>query len=336
MVRAMNKMWMMRAAALAALVLGAAVARDAGADQVAVPPAAAEVPAAKAQEVLKVFEKLLDTIVANQNDCGKLADAMNTFVDTNAKLLKEMAAFEAKGQRLPADVEAKLSARMQKDMQALQKCASDKQVQGAMMRLGNPDLPRPAKPDPSISAPTQADLDTYLKAVKGKGDLLATFSTPQGTIKCKLLPEKAPATVANFIGLAMGKKPWMDPKTNKVMKNKPFYNGLVFHRVIPDFMIQGGDPLGSGVGGPGYDFADETNDMQMTEGMLAMANSGPNTNGSQFFITEAAATHLTGKHTIFGTCQPLEIVKKIARVKSTNDKPDKAVTMKVKISRGKY
>jgi peptidyl-prolyl cis-trans isomerase A (cyclophilin A) len=121
----------------------------------------------------------------------------------------------------------------------------------------------------------------------------ATFKTSMGEIVVKLLPEKAPKTVANFLELAEGTKEWTDPRSGQKVK-KPLYDGTIFHRVIPDFMIQGGDPLGTGTGGPGYKFADEIGpDNSFSKpGLLAMANAGPNTNGSQFFITEVTTPHL--------------------------------------------
>jgi peptidyl-prolyl cis-trans isomerase A (cyclophilin A) len=129
----------------------------------------------------------------------------------------------------------------------------------------------------------------------------ATFKTSMGDIVVKLFPEKAPKTVENFLALAEGTKEWKDPKSGQTVK-KPLYDGTVFHRVIPQFMIQGGDPLGTGTGGPGYKFADEIGpDNKFTKpGLLAMANAGPNTNGSQFFITEVPTPWLDRGHTIFG------------------------------------
>ncbi len=129
----------------------------------------------------------------------------------------------------------------------------------------------------------------------------ATFVTNKGSFTAKLFPEHAPVTVENFVGLANGSKEWRDP--NGATMNEPLYNGTIFHRVIPDFMIQGGDPEGTGRGGPGYNFQDEFPPGAPSfdkPGILAMANAGPNTNGSQFFITVAATPWLTGKHTIFG------------------------------------
>ncbi len=142
----------------------------------------------------------------------------------------------------------------------------------------------------------------------------ATFETSAGKIGVKLLTARAPKTVANFIGLATGTKEWTNPRTHKKGVG-PLYDNTTFHRVIPNFMIQGGDPLGNGMGNPGYTFADEFHpDDVFKPGLLAMANSGPNTNGSQFFITEVATTHLNGKHTIFGevVCG-FDLVGKIAR-----------------------
>ncbi|MFH8386581.1 peptidylprolyl isomerase [Kitasatospora sp. NPDC018058] len=132
-------------------------------------------------------------------------------------------------------------------------------------------------------------------------ELYATLKTDQGDIVIRLLPNHAPKTVQNFVELAQGEREWVDPNTGQPSR-EPLYDGTVFHRVIDGFMIQGGDPLGNGTGGPGYEFADEFHpDLAFTEPyLLAMANSGPGTNGSQFFITVAPTVWLTGKHTIFG------------------------------------
>jgi peptidyl-prolyl cis-trans isomerase A (cyclophilin A) len=150
---------------------------------------------------------------------------------------------------------------------------------------------------------------------QGKGDLYAIFQTSAGSVTCRLFEKEAPETVANFVGLAMGTKEWTDPQSGQKVK-KPLYDGTVFHRVIPNFMIQGGDPLGTGTGDPGYRFKDEFQSGRTFDkpGLLAMANAGPNTNGSQFFITEVPTPHLNNKHTIFGECiQGFELVPKIAR-----------------------
>lgn len=152
----------------------------------------------------------------------------------------------------------------------------------------------------------------------------AIIETTDGNITCTLFPDQAPVTVANFIGLANGTKAWKNPKTGEMM-HTPLYNGTICHRVIPNFMIQCGDPAGNGSGGPGYDFKDEFSPTLTFNqpGRLAMANGGPNTNGSQFFITEVPTPHLNGKHTIFGQCQDLDVVKNIARLASDprNNRP---------------
>ena len=160
--------------------------------------------------------------------------------------------------------------------------------------------------------------------------LYAIFNTSQGKITVQLFEKESPKTVANFVGLAEGTKEWTDPNSKEKVK-KPFYNGIIFHRVIPGFMIQGGDPLGSGIGGPGYQFEDEfDSDLKFDRpGRLAMANAGPNTNGSQFFITEGATTHLNNKHTIFGQVyEGQDIVQKIARVpRDRRDRPNTPVVI---------
>lgn len=176
----------------------------------------------------------------------------------------------------------------------------------------------------------------------GKGkNMTAIFETSLGTFKVKLFPDKAPKTVENFVGLAEGTKEWTDPKSGKKEK-KPLYNGTVFHRVIKDFMIQGGDPLGNGTGGPGYKFEDEfklSPDLKHTKpGILSMANAGPNTNGSQFFVTVVPTPWLDQKHTIFGeVVEGMDVVMKISTTKvhsSTDTRPVEAVTLKsVKIER---
>jgi peptidyl-prolyl cis-trans isomerase A (cyclophilin A) len=142
------------------------------------------------------------------------------------------------------------------------------------------------------------------------------LETNKGRIKCELFSDKAPKTVEYFVGLVEGTKEWTDPKTQEKVK-KPFYNGLIFHRVIPGFMIQGGDPLGNGTGGPGYKFEDEFHqDLRFDKpGLLAMANSGPNTNGSQFFITVAPTPWLNNRHTILGqVTEGQDIAELIANV----------------------
>jgi len=152
------------------------------------------------------------------------------------------------------------------------------------------------------------------------------FDTSMGRMTCKLFSKEAPVTVANFVGLATGTKEWTDPKTHQKVQGTPFYDGTTFHRVIPGFMIQGGDRLGTGEGDAGYSFNDEFDPNLNFDvpGRLAMANSGPNTNGSQFFITEAPQPHLDQHYTIFGQCDDpsLLVVESIARVnRDQNDKP---------------
>ena len=154
--------------------------------------------------------------------------------------------------------------------------------------------------------------------------LYAVIYTSMGNIVCRLFPEDAPKTVANFRGLATGTKPWTDPATGK-LKHTRLYSGTTFHRVIPQFMIQGGDPLGTGSGDPGYKFDDEFSPNRTFEkpGILAMANSGPNTNGCQFFITVAPTPHLNGKHTIFGeVVSGQDVADAISQVpRDADDKP---------------
>jgi peptidyl-prolyl cis-trans isomerase A (cyclophilin A) len=156
----------------------------------------------------------------------------------------------------------------------------------------------------------------------------ATFKTSEGTIVCSLFENEAPITVKNFIDLAEGTREW----SSHGKKGDKLYDGTIFHRVIPEFMIQGGDPEGTGMGGPGYKFADETKGSPhhfKTPGKLAMANAGPNTNGSQFFITVTDTSWLTGKHTIFGeVIEGYDIVEKISKVpRDGMDRPKKPVVL---------
>ena len=184
---------------------------------------------------------------------------------------------------------------------------------------------------------------TLAEAVKGlpgpaNGPLQAVIETSKGKLTCELFDKQAPVTVANFIGLSTGKRAWLDTKSGKWVK-KPLYEGLIFHRVIPGFMIQGGDPLGTGMGNPGYRFQDEFSpDLTFDKpGLLAMANAGPATNGSQFFITEGLPGYLNNRHTIFGHCEPLSVITEIANVpKGPADRPiDNVVIKKIVISHAK-
>ena len=152
------------------------------------------------------------------------------------------------------------------------------------------------------------------------------MDTSMGRITCQFYQKQAPKAVANFIGLAEGTKDWTDPRTRQVQHQKRYYDGTIFHRVIPEFMIQGGDPTGTGMGSPGYTFKDEFDPNLNFDrpGRLAMANSGPNTNGSQFFITEKAYDSLNQTYTLFGQCDDasVQVVKAIARVpRNASDKP---------------
>jgi peptidyl-prolyl cis-trans isomerase A (cyclophilin A) len=152
----------------------------------------------------------------------------------------------------------------------------------------------------------------------------AKFSTTEGDFKIRLHDDKAPRTVANFVGLAEGTAEWTDPKTRQKVK-RPFYDGLIFHRVIDGFMLQGGCPMGNGMGGPGYQFADEFGPGLKHDrpGLLSMANAGPDTNGSQFFITLVPTPWLDGKHAIFGeVVEGMDVVQKIGKTQTgRNDRP---------------
>jgi len=188
-----------------------------------------------------------------------------------------------------------------------------------------------------VRPPMASDLKGYIADLKGDGPLMAKFETSLGDINCELFPEQAPMTVANFVGLARGLKPFRNPNNNKVEK-RPFYDGIIFHRVIPKFMVQTGDPLGQGTGGPGYKFADEFNDSLVHDqpGTLSMANAGPGTNGSQIFITEKATPHLDKTrprrgHTVFGRCKEIDMIKKITAVPKapgSSSKPAEEILIK--------
>jgi len=185
-------------------------------------------------------------------------------------------------------------------------------------KSAKPSTKTAAPPLPAVELPTEP------------GEY-AIIYTSMGNIVCRLFPDKAPKIVANFKGLAMGTKPWTDPKTGRT-KRVPLYTGTTFHRVIPDFMIQGGDPRGDGTGEPGYKIADEISpDLNFSKpGVLAMANSGPNTNGCQFFITVGPAEHLNGTFSIFGqVVSGQDVANAISLVPRDegNDKPKTAVNI---------
>ena len=166
----------------------------------------------------------------------------------------------------------------------------------------------------------------------------AEFATTEGSFTIRLFDQEAPETVANFVGLAEGTKEWTHPGTRQKMTNTPFYDGIIFHRVIKGFMIQGGDPLGQGIGGPGYNFKDEFHPTlrHSKAGILSMANAGPNTNGSQFFITLGPTPHLDNRHSVFGeVTEGMDIVRRIGTTPTgRQDRPVKDVVINsVKITR---
>jgi peptidyl-prolyl cis-trans isomerase A (cyclophilin A) len=193
-----------------------------------------------------------------------------------------------------------------------------------------PDLPAPEEvlgpgTDPAAGVFTLAEALAGLP--EGDGPLRAIIATEVGDITCVLEPTKVPNGVANFVGLARGLRPWRDPATNEWVKRR-FYDGLIFHRIIDDFMAQGGDPLGTGTGGPGYQFSDEISDLVHVPGTLAYANSGANTNGSQFYITEVATSWLDGGYTVFGYCEPMAVIQALtALLTGAGDKPLEDVHM---------
>ena len=172
----------------------------------------------------------------------------------------------------------------------------------------------------------------------GEGQLYATLHTTMGDIKIQLFESQAPKTVANFVGLATGKRSWTDTNTFEPT-NKPFYDGLIFHRIIPGFMIQGGCPIGQGTGGPGYRFEDEFHPQlrHNVGGILSMANAGPGTNGSQFFITEGPTPHLDNRHSVFGqVIEGMDVVHAIANApRGMRDRPNTDIVInQCVISRG--
>ncbi|RXH56361.1 peptidylprolyl isomerase [Granulicella sibirica] len=192
-----------------------------------------------------------------------------------------------------------------------------------------PDTPQQQTPPPANDLPDSPSAVAHLVAPAVPTGPTAVIDTTMGRLTCRFFSKEAPIATANFVGLATGTKEWVDENEKK--HRTRFYDGTTFHRVIPDFMIQGGDPKGDGTGDPGYFFQDETDPGILFDvpGRLAMANSGPGptgqgTNGSQFFVTEVPTPHLNGKHTIFGQCDPasVAIVTSITHVdRDANDKP---------------
>lgn len=199
------------------------------------------------------------------------------------------------------------------------------------------DKAAPAKKDEKSAEKTKkTDKPAAKEDKKGsKKDkkMIAVMETNKGTIKFELYRDQAPLAVDNFVGLAEGTKEWTDPKTNKKVK-KPYYDGLIFHRVIPNFVIQGGDPLGNGMGGPGFQFEVTTSELRHDKpGVVAMANAGPGTNGSQFYITLAKLPPLddprNGAYTIFGqVIEGQEVVEAIAKVRTVREKPTEDMIIK--------
>jgi peptidyl-prolyl cis-trans isomerase A (cyclophilin A) len=181
----------------------------------------------------------------------------------------------------------------------------------------------------AAQAPSTASPPSSQGTSSASKEPTAIIQTTDGNITCTLFPDAAPLTVANFIGLSNGTKAWKNPKTGQMM-HTPLYDGTICHRVIPNFMIQCGDPAGNGTGGPGYAFKDEVSSgLTFNQpGRLAMANSGPDTNGSQFFITEVPYPSLNGHYSIFGQCQDIDVVKRIARLATdSHDRPHSPPTI---------
>ncbi len=208
-----------------------------------------------------------------------------------------------------------------------------------------PEAPPPMAPQPLTKTRDPLDgkwtLADATKDIKGMGALVATLDTSKGKLSCKLYDDKAPLTVGNFVGLATGKRAWLDPASGQWV-NRPAYDGTTFHRVIKGFMIQGGDPKGDGSGEPGYVIPDElwTGGTHDRAGLLCMANRGPNTNGAQFFITDSDGPNVKNldnlhSYTIFGECSPVDGIHAIANVPTgPRDKPVTPVTIQsVKIVR---
>jgi peptidyl-prolyl cis-trans isomerase A (cyclophilin A) len=197
---------------------------------------------------------------------------------------------------------------------------------------------RPAQPSgtssqaPAATPPAEAAASgEWTKKVQAGQEVYATLTTNQGAIVVRLFSKDAPKTVANFVGLATGEKPWTDPNSGQRVTDRPLYQGVIFHRVIPGFMIQGGDPTGTGRGDPGYRFEDEFQSGRTFNkpGLLAMANAGPGTNGSQFFITTSTPDYLNNRHTIFGeVVQGYDVVEKISNVqRDSRDRPQTPVVI---------
>ncbi|WP_257452638.1 peptidylprolyl isomerase [Archangium lipolyticum] len=210
--------------------------------------------------------------------------------------------------------------------QATQTAPSNTGTQAAEQKA-----PHGASAAPRSRPPAENPGPWQKKALAGQ-EMFATFETSEGNIVVKLFSKDAPLTVANFVGLATGEQTWKDPKSGEVKQGTPLYQNVIFHRVIPGFMIQGGDPLGMGSGTPGYNFEDEFQSGRSFDkpGLLAMANRGPETNGSQFFITVSTPQHLNNRHTIFGeVVKGYDVVEKISTVPTAQaNRPVKEVVLK--------
>jgi peptidyl-prolyl cis-trans isomerase A (cyclophilin A) len=207
----------------------------------------------------------------------------------------------------------------------------------AMMMLGCKKEASEAQAKPAAPPSAPKATGPWMTKASAGVELFATIQTSMGAVVVKLFSKDAPKTVTNFVGLATGEQDWRHPATREAKRGVSLYSGTIFHRVIEGFMIQGGDPLGIGAGDPGYRFEDEFQSPHVFDrkGLLAMANSGPNTNGSQFFITVATPTWLNKKHTIFGeVVKGYEIVEAISKVpKGQNDRPVQPVTIeKIELS----
>lgn len=196
--------------------------------------------------------------------------------------------------------------------------ATSSAAPSATVKMVNPVAMVPVSPDDPIKGVWSIDEAT--KGLAKEGRLMATIDTEKGKLECELWDDRAPRTVANFIGLARGLRPWKDPQGTWV--KKPLYDGTVFHRIIKGFMIQGGDPKGNGSGDTGYVVPDEIweGSKHDQRGLLCMANRGPNTNSAQFFILDAAASYLDGKYTIFGKCSPDKVIETLAGHKVIGDR----------------
>jgi len=196
-------------------------------------------------------------------------------------------------------------------------------------------LPLAVPAAPGDPARGQFGIEAATEGLAVTGALEATIETTKGTLHCALFADKAPVTVANFVGLARGTRPWKKKSSGEWVK-APFYDGLTFHRVIPGFVIQGGDPNGNGSGDAGYEIIDEVwpGAKHDRAGLMCMANRGPNTNGSQFFITDGVTPHLDGGYTIFGECKETDVVHAIASAPAMRERPTDDVKMtKVTIAR---